>query len=132
MDAQDIETDELIELLKLGTSDLYYHDAAVRLISAHRYWLDRRDFRRFVELFDQPRRCAGIWWEKAAAALDRGEMAADYEPANILRIAASIATFYPVSFRDVSERLSPESMRLAAEAMMHAGGYTQSAAKVRL
>jgi hypothetical protein len=134
MNAKDMDTDELIALLRLGTSELYYIRASVELIARHRYWLERPDFRQFVEIFpsDDTGTSAGIWLEKAADALDRGELPADMEQANVLRMAASLATFYHVSLRDVSERLSPETMKIAAEAIMWAGGYTESTAEVRL
>ncbi|NJC69868.1 hypothetical protein HC031_09070 [Planosporangium thailandense] len=129
MTAENLDTDELIALLHLGTDELFYIEAAVRLVERHRYWLEQPTFRRFIELFDNPYpRSAGIWWKDAVAALDRGELECDQEAANVLRIAASIATFYQVSFRDVMESLSPETMKHAAEALMCAGGYTESVA----
>lgn len=106
----------------------------MRLLVRHRYWLERPEFRKFIEVFDHlvPVR-AGIWWADAAAALDRGELqAADQEAANILRIAASLATFYQLSFREVMAQRSPEAIKHAAEAMMYAAGYPESIAAPKL
>lgn len=130
----DMDLDELSELLKLGTHNLYYAEAAVQLLIRHGYWLKQPEFRRFIEVFDHlTPACAGISWADAAAVLDRGELQAiDQEAANVLRIAASLATFYQLSFRDVMERLSPEAMKHAAEAMMYAAGYTESIAVPKL
>ena len=131
VNAEEIGTDVLIEMLRNGTDGLYYMDAATRLLSRHRFWLEQKEFRRFVQLYDDG--SAGIWFERAATALDEGALTAPgFEESNVLRAAASIATFYRISLRDVSERLSPEVMRLVAEAFMEAGGYAQSTAAVRL
>jgi hypothetical protein len=134
MNVEDIETDDLIPLLRLGTSEMFNLLAAVDLISRHRHWLDRPDFRRFIKLFhdDQIGTSAAIWWEGATGALDRGELSADIEQGNVLRMAASIATFYKVALRDVSERLSRETMKIAVEAIMYAGGYPESTAEVKV
>lgn len=131
--AEDVDVDELIELLHVGTAEMYTNVAAVRLLVRHRYWLEQPEFRKFIEVYDEMRpRNAGVSWQDAVQALDRGELRADHEAANILRIAASLATFYEVSFRDVMERLSPEAMKHAAEAMMCAAGYAESVATPKL
>ena len=126
-----IEHDRLGQLLHEGASGLYINEAAVRLLHRHGYWLRRPEFFQFVDGYGDPVTALGIRWADAVAALDRGELAADQEPANILRVAASLCTFYEVSFRDVCERISREGIKHVAEAVMYADGFLDSVADPR-
>ena len=123
-----LENDRLIELLMEGASGVYLHEAAVRLIARYGYWLHDESFRSFLVPYGEPPEAIGIRWEDAVAALDRGEIVADDEETKVLRIAASIATFYRISLRDCVEGLDASTVKHVTEAIMYADGYLSSTA----
>jgi hypothetical protein len=96
--------DELIDALHEHVVGINAQTAAVDLIAAHRVWLTRADFARFI----QHGRChstgapmATIRWRSAHTALQRGQLPCSDSEAKILRIAVSLATGIPISLREV-------------------------------
>src|SRR5262245_58934812 len=91
----------LDSLLMRGSSYVRLQVAATRLVFRHGYWFKSREFLRFVEVYGEPVFSAGIQWKDALDALDQGRLASDREAADVLRIAASIGSVYPVDGREV-------------------------------
>ncbi len=134
--AEDIEPDRLADLLMAGTGEILCVEASVRLLVRHGFWLRHRGFLRHVELFGDPVEAAGVHWKDVMAAFDEDGLGlrvnadfTDQEAANILRIAASLHTFYQLSLRDVMERIGRDGIKHVAEAIMYADGYTGSVAQ---
>ncbi len=131
MDAFDLPYPKLLEFLMRGADDLNIIEASIRLLNRHGYWLRNREFLRFVEVFGDPPESAGIRWTEVTSALDEGRLRGDVESVNVLRISASISTFYMVSLRDVIERIGRENIKHVAEAIMYADGFLNSVADPR-
>lgn len=122
------EYEELLRLLALGVEGIYLLEASLRLIVNHDYWLRRSDFAQFIVLGDPPG-AASIDFVAATSALDHGQLQADSEQASILRIAASLATAYPVILREVVEGIEAPNIKHVAEAIMYADGFLESTAE---
>ncbi|MBG6134655.1 hypothetical protein [Longispora fulva] len=121
--------EDLVELLMKGAGGIYLQEAATRLLARHGYWLRDREFLRFVVTYEDPPVAAGIRWKAAVDALDRGELEAGIEERSILRIAASLCTFYNISLRDVVEGIDAVNIKHVAESIMYADGYLNSIAE---
>lgn len=123
--------EEIAALLMKGASAVYLHEAAITLLARHGYWLSRKEFLRFVEVYDDPPAAAGIHWDAVVAALDGGDLSAGEEETAVLKIAASIAGHYGVFLYDVVQGLSRETVKYVAEAIMYADGFLESVADPR-
>jgi hypothetical protein len=114
-------------VLMNGADEKFLVEAAARLIARHGYWLGLPEFAEFLEFY--PPDAAGIWYKRAAQALDDGRLPVrDQEDANVLRLAASLVVPYRVSLGEVIENNSAETIALIAEAMMYADGFLSSRA----
>jgi hypothetical protein len=127
-DPASLEYQQLVDLLILGASGLYPIEASIRLLDRHGYWLRHEGLLRNVKLFGPPFSSAGIEWNDVLDLLDRGALDGDLEALNVLRSAASIATFYRVSLREALESVRPENIRHVVEAVMYAHGFLSSTA----
>jgi hypothetical protein len=121
-----IDRDRLEEFLWSGASSIFLQEAAVRLIIRHGYWLGDSEFLRYVEFFPGDPDSAGIHWQDALDALDRGDFKVDEEDANILRLAGSIATGYRVTIGWLVETLSRDAVKHFAEAVLYADGILEA------
>jgi len=113
-----------------SAGEVFLVEAAIRLIARHGYWLHNAGFLKFVG-FSTPD-AAAIRFKQAAEALDAGELTVrDDEDANVLRLAASLVTSYRLILREAVENNSRETIKLIAEAIMYADGFTTSEATPR-
>lgn len=117
-------------LLFNGASGQFKIEAPARLIARHGYWLEVPEFMEFVEFY--PPDAAGIWFLKAARALDAGRLPVrDQEDENVLRFAAGLAEEYTFLLKYAAENNSAETIELMAEALMYKDGFTTSTATAR-
>ena len=100
--------------------------AAIDLLITHRYWLARPTF---IARFVHPVTAAdghpiGSWidWQAAITALQRGELPCSGSEADMLRIAASLATDLPVILRDVLGCLDDTNIAAVTTAITAANG----------
>lgn len=126
---EQIDEQQLTTMLMRGATGMYLHEAAVRLLLRHGYWLRRRDFRNYIDVDSLGR--AAIDFGAAMAALDRGELVGDDESQKVLRIAASMSGVYPVHLREVVEGIDRDGIKHIAEAIMYADGFLNSTADVQ-
>lgn len=126
-----VEPTELAALLWEGASSMFRHEATVAFLIGTEYWLRHEQFLGFVEIYDGPPRAAGVHWAEAMHALHHGVLRAGQEESSILRIAASIATAYPVSIGEMAENIGRDAVRLMAEAVMYADGFLDAFADPR-
>jgi len=122
----------LEELLMRGASGVYVHEASARLLLRHDYWLHRPEFSPFVVPYGEPVDAIGIRWAEAVEALDAGRLKGTPEAESVLRIGASICTFYKVSLREEIEGLTQDSVEMVAEATMYAASFLSSTAVARI
>lgn len=127
----EIDTGRLADLVFIGASGLFHHEASRRLIIRHGYWLKQESFLKFVTVFGKPPKFASIEWKEALEALDSGALVADREEASILRIAGSIATEYAVCLHYATEAIDKENIKFVAEAIMYNDGFLESVAEPR-
>jgi len=126
------EPDQLEELLMRGASGVYIHEASARLLLRHGYWLPRPEFVPFVALYGDPVDAIGIRWKEAVEALDAERLAGPPEAESVLRIGASICTFYKMCLREEIENLTQDSVEMVAEAVMYAASFLSSRAEARI
>lgn len=98
--------EDLAGLLRAHTTGGRLADvAAVNLLITHRYWLTRPTFTGAfvhpVTTVDGHRVGAWIDWVAAVTALESGDLPGTGSEADLLRIAASLATGTPISLRQV-------------------------------
>lgn len=122
--------------LRAHARGLYSAEAAVDLLVAHQSWLRRRDFvsgyvddladSNTAQDQDPPANStimACVAWETALRALDAGHLPCSSSEAQLLRIAASLATGYPVDLRDALTSLDASTTQIVAHAVIHAAGH---------
>lgn len=125
--AAGLDRDGWERLLLNGADGVFLVEAAARLIARHDYWMHVPQFLNFVEF--HPPEAAGIWYVRAVSALENNQLPTrNQEDANVLRIAASLVTAHRVILREVVENNSADTIRLIAEALMYADGFTTSTA----
>ncbi|RVU18260.1 hypothetical protein EOT10_32295 [Streptomyces antnestii] len=94
--------------------------AAVRLVAEHRTWLNDPEFYRFVATGEMAgQRWVGIDWPAIVKELKAGTIEGGEPDLLILKVGASMASYYPLSLRDDLRDQSPE----AAVALMRSIGY---------
>ena len=131
--AQASPTRTLPGLLRAHAAGLLADVAAVDLLIAHRYWLARPGFTaRFVHPVTAPDGHAdghriGAWidWPAAITALERGQLPCSGSEADMLRIAASLASGTPVVLREVLGGLDRANIAAVTSAITAANGTHQ-------
>jgi hypothetical protein len=76
----------LAQALRACASGIYAAEAAVGMLIAHATWLDRDDFRRFIDAAPGTG-MAAIDWPAAAAALSTGQLPSSQGEQKMLRMA---------------------------------------------
>jgi hypothetical protein len=117
-------------LLRAHAAGLLADLAAVDLLIAHRYWLTRPGFTaRFVHPVTAPDGHAdghriGAWidWQAAITALQHRQLPCSGSEADMLRIAASLATGTPVILREVLGGLDHANIAAVTSAITAANG----------
>lgn len=116
----------LAHLLRAHAAGLHAEVAAVDLLIAHRHWLTRPDFTiRFVRTaVTGDGHLFGAWidWPAAIAALADGQLPCSGSEADLLRIAASLATGHPIALRDVLGGLDHTNIAAVTAAVTAANG----------
>ena len=134
-DVYKLSAQELAAAMREAAAGCYAAEAAVELLVAHGFWLDRPDFRRYVDYSvdgsatlgsRRPPMARVSWYDLTVAGLPASPSAT-----NVLRIAASLSHVDAwLSLRDVSKGLDPDSLRAVVQALIHAGGYPKLAAAI--
>jgi hypothetical protein len=117
---------ELAAMLRTYAHGIHPWEAATELLIAHETWLLRTDFTTdFITVHhDRLGGSASVDFISAVQALDGGDLPCSGSEANVLRIAASLATnTIPVNLGQVMAGLDIRNMRLVLEAVAHANGY---------
>jgi hypothetical protein len=116
-----------VAALRTHAKGLYYAEAAVELLIAHRRWLERDEFvGRFVWVgrgLVGGRILAVVDWAAASAALGRGRLTCSDSEGQVLAIAASIGAGVPVDLREALTGLDAINIELVAAAVARAGGH---------
>jgi hypothetical protein len=101
-------------------------EAAVELLIGHRVWPVRRDFVAVAVEFGGDSitgaAMAAVDWQAAVAALAAGGLPCSSSQAQVLQIAASIATDVPVVLGQVVWGLDEPNTVAVATAVLHAAG----------
>ncbi|ONF73921.1 hypothetical protein [Amycolatopsis keratiniphila] len=104
-DTANLSTDDLAAAVRARAAGSPPDEAAADLLISGG-WLDRADFRLFVDYTDDPdltgdgSPLARVLWADVVAALDSGELRASGGPGRTLRIAASLGGGVPVNLRE--------------------------------
>jgi hypothetical protein len=98
--------------------------SGVGMLIAHAAWLDRDDFRRFIDA-DPGTGMAAIDWPAVAAALAAGQMPSSNGEQKMLRMSASIAGHAPVILGDTITGLDDRNIQILIRAILHASGQRQ-------
>jgi hypothetical protein len=113
--------------LRAGAHGLYTDEAACELLISHASWLHRHDFTaRFLHTgisITDGTELAHIDWPAAITALEAAELPCSSSEGQMLRLAASLGAGIPVNLRDALVRLDHANLRLAQQAVLHAGGH---------
>jgi hypothetical protein len=120
------DADELAGMLLAAAGGLYAAEAAVTLLAGHQTWLLRADFRRFITVEYDEDGCgyAAIDWIAAIGGLKHGQLPCSGSEANILRIAASLASgLTAVNLGQAISGLDARNLTLVLKAIAHASGY---------
>lgn len=115
--------EELAAPLLLDATGDRLATAAIELLINHAMWLNRRDFRRHINVNQDPDGTdfyARIDWHTVAAMLDNGELPCSSSEHAILRIALSIAGPHPVVLSDMLRRLDETNARHVGHAIARA------------
>jgi hypothetical protein len=115
----------LAQALHACASGIYTAEAAVGVLIAQATWLDRDDFRRFIDA-DPGTGMAAIDWPALAATLDAGRMPSSRGEQKMLRMAASIAGHTPVILGDTITGIDDHNIQIVIRAILHASGERQS------
>jgi hypothetical protein len=116
--------------LRASAAGLYPLEAGVDLLIAHRWLLNRSDFRdRFIHhaisITDGTTELAEIDWAAATTALETGDLPSSGGEKRILRLAASLADGIPVDLRDALTGLDHHNIYRLINAILHASGQRQ-------
>lgn len=114
----------LAQALHTCASGVYTAEAATGMLIAHATWLDRDDFRRFIDA-DPGTRMAAIDWPAVAASLSAGQMPSSQGEQKMLRLAASIAGHAPVILGDTITGIDARNIQIVIRAILHASGRRQ-------
>lgn len=126
--ARDTTTfDELVAGLRVWARGLLGLQAALELLVGHRFWLGRNDFLAVAVEVDRDHVTGDVsaWvdFEAAAAALRAGQLPCSSSQAQVLAIAASLATDEPVALGQVLAGLDQADAAAVAAAVLHAAGH---------
>jgi hypothetical protein len=114
---------ELAGMLHAAAGGLHTATAAVELLIDHQSWLLRTDFTsNFIRVDDDDDGYADIKWMAALDALENGLLPCSGSEANMLRIAASLATPTPITLGTAVSGLDTRNLRLVLAAVAHANG----------
>jgi hypothetical protein len=119
--------EELVGVLRVWARGLLGLEAAVELLVRHRFWLRRRDFLAVAVPVDWDgvtgSGSAWVDFEVAVAALRAGQVPCSSSQAQLLRIAASLATDEPVVPGQAVSGLDEPNAVAVAAAVLHAAGH---------
>lgn len=118
-------TSQLSAALRAAAVGLQPDEAAADLIIGHGAYLLRPDFTRHIETAasaSDGTPVAWIDWDAVIADLNGGRLSSSAGEKRVLRIAASLATGYPVSLRDAIPGLDQHNLHLVETAIRHAAG----------
>jgi len=121
-----VNPDTLAGAMRAGASGLHGPEAAVGLLTGHRYWLTRSDFISgfavtFTSLTDGTP-MAAVSWPAAIAALDCGQLPGSNSENKILRLAAALADGTPVDLQQAVTGLDDTNLQHVITAIRHAAG----------
>lgn len=124
--------EDLAPMIRVQAKGIWHLEAAAELLIGHQTWLLREDFTAgFVTVeHDAGRGFAQVDYAAAVHALECFDLPCSGSEANILRIAASLATNVTVNLGQRVGGLDAQNTRLVLEAIAHANGYRN--AQVRL
>jgi len=112
--------------LRASAAGLFASEAAVNLLTGHRYWLTRPDFAaEYIHTFTAitgGTAAAAVCWPEAIAALDRGQLSGSGSENRILRLAASLADGIPLDLQDALSSLDDTNLQHVVTAIRHAAG----------
>ena len=114
----------LAQALRACASGIYAAEAAAGMLIAHATWLDRDDFRRFIDAAPGTG-MAAIDWPAAAAALSAEQLPSSQGEQKMLRMAASIAGHAPVILGDTITGIDDHNIQIVVGAILHASGQRQ-------
>lgn len=114
----------LAQTLHNCASGIYTAQAAVGMLIAQATWLDRDDFRRFIDT-DPETGMAAIDWPSLATTLAAGQMPSSRGEQKMLRMAASIAGHTPVILGDTITGIDDHNIQIIVKAILHASGKRQ-------
>jgi hypothetical protein len=108
-----------------GTGDWHF-EAANRLISEHRKWLQNPEFFQYLRMGTiDGRDWIGIDWKDLSRALRNGAVRGDEEDLKVLDIAASMTGYGDrVDLSSALENHDQDTLRAIFNAMLHVGGWT--------
>lgn len=118
----DLSAEQLAAALREGARGYYPLEAGVELLVAHRVWLQRRDFRGYVEYAPDLGGVLGrspmafVAWSDVAAACP-AELPASGSETAMLRLAASLADGTAVSLREALTGLDGTNLGLVLDAV---------------
>jgi hypothetical protein len=117
-----LTSDQLARLLRASAAGYRPSEAAAQLLTDHRAWLDRRDFRQSCVEYDHDGTTPMAWvdWQAVPAFLDRAGTACSASEARILALAAEIAgvdTGTPLA--ELLASLDDHNSRLVLDAIGH-------------
>lgn len=124
MSAAGVSGPELAARLRVWADGYPTIIASVELLTEHGYWLDRGDFRAFVEVGDDPFSPAGRASFNAGqvlSSLRAGTLAAQSSATAVLAVACSLAGGGEVDLREITLALDPTAAGLVARALLTAG-----------
>lgn len=113
------DTDALADALEQHAEDSTPATrAAVSIITNHRTWLTRDDFRRHIHS-DNPHEPTVAWpdWDGIAAALDAGKLPCSRSEEQMLRLALSLTTNISIRLRDALSGLDGHNTGTVAGAV---------------
>jgi hypothetical protein len=112
--------------LRAGARGIPTEEAAIGLLVAHRAWLDRADFARFIvttwSAVDPPEGTAIVDWPAAISALDAGALPCSAGERHMLRLAASLTDYALIHLGDAITSLDSTNTQILIEAILHADG----------
>jgi hypothetical protein len=118
--------EELAAMIRAHAQGILRWEAAAELLIGHQSWLMRADFTTSYITIRRGRRLrvADVDYLSAVNALDRGELPCSGSEANVLRIAASLASgVATINLGQAISGLDADNTVLVLTAIAHANGY---------
>ena len=117
---------QLSHALRAGAGGILTAEAAVDLLIAHAYWLDRADFAHFIDVstsFTDPAvGTAFIDWPAAIAALNAGTLPCSAGERRMLHLSASLADQTAIHLGDTITGLDRSNAQTLIQAIKHITG----------